>query len=84
MRQFVNDSGAVTHGLREGRPYLLTSNGEPLAEVNPIRKHRFVPTSRAQMMFATAPTPDYDELRPDIDTATSDELSDDPFEGTGL
>ncbi|BAW03486.1 hypothetical protein [Nocardia seriolae] len=84
VRQFVNDSGAVTRGLREGRKYLLTINGEPLAEVTPIRRHRFVRTSQAQTMFATAPTLDYEELRRDLDTAVTDELSEDPFEGTGL
>jgi hypothetical protein len=34
-------------------------------------------------MFATAPTLDYDELRHDLDTVITDELSDDPLEGTG-
>ncbi|WP_433566833.1 hypothetical protein ACQP1O_17580 [Nocardia sp. CA-151230] len=84
VRQFVNDSGAVTRGLREGRKYLLTINGEPLAEVTPIRRHRFVRTSQAQAMFATAPTLDYDELMRDLDTAVTDELSEDPFGETGL
>lgn len=84
VRQFVNDSGAVTRGLREGRQYVLTINGEPLAEVTPIRRHRFVHTSQAQAMFAAAPALDYDELRRDLDTAVTDELSDDPLEGTGL
>lgn len=84
VRQFVNDSGAVTRGLREGRRYVLTLNGEPLAEVTPIRRHRFVSTSQAQAMFATAPVLDYAELRDDLDAAVNDELSDDPLEGTGL
>lgn len=79
-----NDSGVVTRGLREGRQYVLTINGEPLAEVTPIRRHRFVHTSKAQEMFTTAPTFDYDELRHDLDTAVTDELFDDPLEGTGL
>jgi hypothetical protein len=29
VRQFVADSGAVTRGLRQGRAYTLTLNGEP-------------------------------------------------------
>lgn len=84
VRQFVNDSGAVTRGLREGRQYVLTLNGEQLAEVTPIRRHRFVPTSQAQAMFATAPALDYAELRHDLDTIIDDELTDDPLDGTGL
>lgn len=31
VRQFVADSGSVTRGLRQGRAYTLTLNGEPLA-----------------------------------------------------
>ncbi|MBU3061763.1 hypothetical protein KO481_09530 [Nocardia sp. NEAU-G5] len=84
VRQFVTDSGNITRGLREGKQYVLTLNGEPLAEVVPIRRHRFVPTVAAQAMFATAPTLDYDQLRRDLDIAISDELSDDPLAGTGL
>ncbi len=35
-------------------------------------------------MFATAPVLDYEELRRDLDAAVSDELGEDPLEGTGL
>ncbi|MEU7832337.1 hypothetical protein [Nonomuraea sp. NPDC049129] len=83
MRQFVNDSGSVTRGLREGKRYILTINGEPLAEVKPIKRRRFVPTAEAQAVFATAPAIDWDEVRADLDTMIDDELRD-PFGGTGL
>ncbi|MBN6052593.1 hypothetical protein JYK22_11685, partial [Nonomuraea sp. RK-328] len=83
VRQFVNDSGSVTRGLREGKRYILTLNGEPLAEVKPIKRRRFVPTAEAQAVFATAPAVDWNEVRADLDTVINDELRD-PFEGTGL
>ncbi|MEV4356385.1 hypothetical protein ACWEPL_37165 [Nonomuraea sp. NPDC004186] len=83
MRQFVNDSGGVTRGLREGKRYILTLNGEPLAEVKPIKRRRFVPTAEAQAVFATAPAVDWDEVRADLDTMIDDELRD-PLDGTGL
>lgn len=60
------------------------STGSRLAEVTPIRRHRFVHTSQAQAMFATAPVLDYEALRRDLDAAVSDELGEDPLEGTGL
>lgn len=63
VRQFVNDSGSVTRGPREGKRFILTINGEPLAEVEPIRRRRFVPTAEAQAVFATAPAVDWDEVR---------------------
>ncbi|MEV1250018.1 hypothetical protein, partial [Nonomuraea sp. NPDC049750] len=68
VRQFVNDSGSITRGLREGKRYILTINGEPLAEVKPIKRRRFVPTAEAQAVFATAPAIDWDEVRADLDT----------------
>ena len=40
VRQFVADSGSVTRGLRQGRSYTLTLNGEPLARMTPIRRRR--------------------------------------------
>ncbi|MFF4617652.1 hypothetical protein [Nonomuraea jabiensis] len=83
MRQFVNDSGGVTRGLREGKRYILTLNGEPLAEVKPIKRRRFVPTAEAQAVFATAPAIDWDEVRADLDAMIDDGLRD-PFDGTGL
>ena len=36
VRQFVADSGSVTRGLRQGRTWTLTLNGEPLAKLVPI------------------------------------------------
>ena len=83
VRQFVADSGAVTRGLRQGRTYTLTLNGEPLAKMVPIRRRRAVPKEEVLAIFATAPVVDVDELRADLDEAVSQDLRD-PYEGTGL
>ena len=83
VRQFVADSGAVTRGLRQGRAYTLTLNGEPLAKMIPIRRRRAVPKEEVLAIFATAPVVDADELRTDLDEAVSQDLRD-PYEGTGL
>jgi antitoxin (DNA-binding transcriptional repressor) of toxin-antitoxin stability system len=83
VRQFVADSGTVTRGLRQGRTYTLTLNGEPLARMVPIRRRRAVPKEEVLAIFATAPAVDVDELRADLDQANSQELRD-PYEGTGL
>jgi antitoxin (DNA-binding transcriptional repressor) of toxin-antitoxin stability system len=83
VRQFVADSGAVTRGLRQGRTYTLTLNGEPLAKMIPIRRRRAVPKEEVLAIFATAPVADADELRADLDKAVSQDLRD-PYEGTGL
>lgn len=83
VRQFVADSGSVTRGLRQGRSYTLTLNGEPLARMIPIRRRRAVPKDEVLAIFATAPAIDADELRADLDDAMDQEVRD-PFEGTGL
>jgi antitoxin (DNA-binding transcriptional repressor) of toxin-antitoxin stability system len=83
VRQFVADSGAVTRGLRQGRAYTLTLNGEPLAKVIPIRRPPAVPKEEVLAIFATAPVLDTDELRTDLEDSVIEGLRD-PYEGTGL
>jgi len=83
VRQFVADSGTVTRGLRQGRAYTLTLNGEPLARMIPIRRRRAIPKGEVFAIFATAPALDADELRGDLDEDVSQDLRD-PYDGTGL
>ncbi len=82
VRQFVADSGSVTRGLRQGRTYTLTLNGQPLARMVPIRRRRAVPKEEVLAIFATAPVLDVDELRTHLDQAVSQDVRD-PYEGTG-
>src|SRR5580658_6978404 len=76
VRQFVADSGSITRGLRQGRTYTLTLNGEPLARMIPIRRRRAVPKEEVLAIFATAPVLDVDELRADLDEAVSQNVHD--------
>jgi antitoxin (DNA-binding transcriptional repressor) of toxin-antitoxin stability system len=82
VRQFVADSGSVTRGLRQGRAYTLTLNGEPLAKMIPIRRRQAVPKDEVLAIFATAPVIDADDLRADLDSEVDQTLRD-PYEGTG-
>ncbi len=83
VRQFVADSGSVTRGLRQGRSYTLTLNGEPLAKMVPIRRRQAVPKEEVLAIFATAPVIDVGELRADLDETLIQDLRD-PYQGTGL
>lgn len=83
VRQFVADSGSITRGLRQGRMYTLTLNGEPLAKMIPIRRRQAIPKEEVLAIFATAPVLDAAELRADLDEIVDQDLRD-PFEGTGL
>lgn len=82
VRQFVADSGSVTRGLRQGRVYTLTLNGEPLARLTPIMRRQAVPKQEALAIFATAPVIDAAELRADLDAAIAQDLRD-PYQATG-
>jgi antitoxin (DNA-binding transcriptional repressor) of toxin-antitoxin stability system len=82
VRQFVADSGSITRGLRQGRTYTLTLNGEPLARMIPIMRRQAVPKQEALAIFATAPVIDAAELRADLDAAVGQDLRD-PYRGTG-
>lgn len=81
VRQFVADSGSVTRGLRQGRTYTLTLNGEPLARMVPLRRRQAVPKNEVLAIFATAPVIDVAELRADLDETVAQDLRD-PYEGT--
>jgi antitoxin (DNA-binding transcriptional repressor) of toxin-antitoxin stability system len=81
VRQFVADSGSVTRGLRQGRAYTLTLNGEPVAKMIPIRRRQAVPKEEVLAMFATAPVIDVEELRSDLDAMVTQDLRD-PYEGS--
>jgi antitoxin (DNA-binding transcriptional repressor) of toxin-antitoxin stability system len=83
VRQFVADSGSVTRGLRQGRIYTLTLNGEPLARMIPIRRRRAVPKEEVLAIFAGAPSVDVDELRADLDKAVGQDVRD-PYGGSAL
>jgi antitoxin (DNA-binding transcriptional repressor) of toxin-antitoxin stability system len=80
VRQFVADSGSVTRGLRQGRAYTLTLNGEPLAKMIPIRRRQAVPKAEVLAMFAASPVIEVDEMRSDLDAIVTQELRD-PYEG---
>jgi antitoxin (DNA-binding transcriptional repressor) of toxin-antitoxin stability system len=82
IRQFVADSGSVTRGLRQGRTYTLTLNGEPLARMIPIMRRQAVPKQEALAIFATAPVIDAAELHADLDAVIAQDLRD-PYQATG-
>jgi antitoxin (DNA-binding transcriptional repressor) of toxin-antitoxin stability system len=82
VRQFVADSGSVTRGLRQGRSYVLTLNGQPLARIVPVRQRLAVPKDEVLAEFSAAPVIDVTELRADLDEAVGQDTRD-PYEGTG-
>jgi len=67
QRELRNDSGRIMRALTEGETFIITRNGEPIGELTPLRRHRFVRTEAAIELFRTAALVNYDRLRQDLD-----------------
>jgi prevent-host-death family protein len=67
QRELRNDSGQIMRELDEGETFIVTRNGVPVGELQPLRRHRFVAAEAAVAMFRTAPPVDYATLRGDLD-----------------
>jgi antitoxin (DNA-binding transcriptional repressor) of toxin-antitoxin stability system len=67
QRELRNQSGTIMRALDEGETFIVTRNGVPVAELAPLRRHRFVPAEAAVAMFRSAPSVDYDRFRADLD-----------------
>ena len=61
QRELRNQSAAVLREVEAGCTLIVSRNGTPVAELRPIRPHRFVP--RANLVEATARAPRIDAAR---------------------
>ena len=75
QRELRNESGEIMRRLGRGETFVVTSNGTPVAELTPLRRHRFVDADTAIAMFRTAPRVDYARLRADLDGVASQEAT---------
>ncbi len=53
--------------LSEGETFTITRNGQPVGELTPLRRHRFVRAEAAVELFGAAAPMDYESLRHDLD-----------------
>lgn len=67
QRELRNDSGRIMRAVTEGQTFVITRNGEPVGELSPLRRHRYVRAEAAIEFFRAAPTLDYRRLRDDLD-----------------
>lgn len=76
QRQLRNDSGRIMRGLDEGRTYIVTRRSEPVGELRPLRRRRFVDARAVAGIFQGAPAIDPARFRDDVDAGV--EQSADP------
>lgn len=67
QRELRNESGRVMRGLAEGRSFVVTSHGEPVGELRPLRRRRWVDAQVAVEIFRGAPPLDRQRFRDEVD-----------------
>jgi prevent-host-death family protein len=67
QRELRNDSGEIMRRLGAGEAFIVTRNGVPVAELVPLRRHRFLAAEAVAAMFRSAPPLDHAMFRADLD-----------------
>ena len=67
QRTLRNQSGEIMRRVEKGESFVITRDGEPLAELVPLRRPRFVALDKVLPLFARAAPVDIGELRRDLD-----------------
>lgn len=67
QRELRNDSGRIMRGLEEGRTFVITRRSEPVGELRPLRRPRFVDAAALTELFAGSPDIDAARFRRDVD-----------------
>lgn len=68
QRELRNSSGDIMRGLDEGETYIVTRHGQPVGELTPMRRLRFVSAATVTAAFRDAPAIAADVLRADLDS----------------
>ena len=74
QRELRNDSGEIMRRLDEGETFIVTRSGVPVAELTPLRRHRFVSATSVVALFRNAPALDAEQFRDDLDDVASQEI----------
>lgn len=58
-----------------GETFIVTRNGDPVGELTPLRRKRFVAAEAAVAVFRTAPAIDYERFREDLDKVADQDVN---------
>jgi hypothetical protein len=61
--------------LDQGKAFLVTRNGVPVGELNPLRQRVFVPSDAALAAFAGAPRIARGRFRKDVDAVINQDVT---------
>ncbi|MBL7493105.1 type II toxin-antitoxin system prevent-host-death family antitoxin [Frankia sp. AgB1.9] len=74
QRELRDDAGDILRAVESGETFVVTRDGDPIAELTPARRSKFVPMDEILATFANEPTMDADQFFADLDE----------FDGRGL
>jgi prevent-host-death family protein len=67
QRELRNDSGQILREVEAGATFVVTRNGTPVAELHPLRRRAFVPTTELMTLFAGTEALDAKRFFADLD-----------------
>lgn len=67
QRELRNDSAAVMDAVERGETVVVTRNGNPIAELRPLLRRTFVPTTELMLAFRGLPRMNLTKLRAEAD-----------------
>ena len=67
QRELRNDSGEIMRGLERGEAFVVTRNGTPVGDLQPIRRRRFLDARAALAALRGAAPLDARRFRADVD-----------------
>jgi len=74
QRELRNNSGEIMRRLDEGETFVVTRNGDPIGELVPLRRRRFVNGPALAAAFRNSPRIDYQRFRADIDANVDQDI----------
>ena len=74
QRELRNDSGEIMRRLDQGESFVVTRSGVPVAELSPMRRHRFISAEAAVATFRSAPRIDGARFRADLDLVADQDI----------
>ena len=75
QRELRNDSGRIMRELEEGRSFIITRHSQPVGELRPLRRDRFVDAHSVAAVFAAAPALDGARFLEDVDQVLDQDMS---------
>ncbi len=67
QRELRNSSARIMDAVERGETLIVTRNGQPVAELRPIRRRTFAPTAEVKRLFADTPPVDLTAMRAELD-----------------